>query len=156
MSEDVNWTEVKALLDDLYTATARLEVLFPGRKFTPDGHLVGSIGEVIAAYMFDLELLPGSSLAHDAKAADGRRVEIKLTQGDAIAIRHRPEHLIALRRSKGETVEVVFNGPGDLPWEAAGEIGSNGQRRLGIARVRTLDQGVLDEQRLRLVRAAPV
>ena len=156
MSEDVDWTEVKALLDDLYAATDRLELLFPGRKFTPDGHLVGSIGEVIAAYMFNLDLLPGSSLAHDAKAADGRRIEIKLTQGNAIAIRHQPEHLIALRRVMGEKVEVVFNGPGDMPWEAAGEMGSNGQRRLGIARLRSLDQAVPDEQKLRVVRAAPV
>jgi len=34
---------------DIYWAVVRLEVLYPGRKFTPDGHLVGSIGEVIAA-----------------------------------------------------------------------------------------------------------
>ena len=33
----------------IYKATAALEALYPGRKFTPDGHLVGSIGEVIAA-----------------------------------------------------------------------------------------------------------
>lgn len=156
MSEDVDWTEVKVLLDDLYTATDRLEFLFPGRKFTPDGHLVGSIGEVIAAYIFNLDLLPCSSLGHDATAADGRKVEVKLTQGAAIAIRHRPEHLVALRRIKGEKVEVVFNGPGDMPWEAAGEMGSYGQRRLGIARLRSLDQAIPDEQKLRVVRAAAV
>ncbi|WP_155253486.1 DUF6998 domain-containing protein [Bradyrhizobium japonicum] len=34
---------------DIYRAVAELEALYPGRKFTPDGHLVGSIGEVIAA-----------------------------------------------------------------------------------------------------------
>ncbi len=34
---------------DIYRAVVRLEELYPGRKFTPDGHLVGSIGEVIAA-----------------------------------------------------------------------------------------------------------
>ena len=156
MSEDVDWTEVTVLLDDLYTATDRLELLFPGRKFTPDGHLVGSIGEVIAAYMFDLDLLPASSVAHDARAADGRSVEIKLTQGDAIAMRHRPEHLIALRRAKSEKVEVVFNGPGERPWDAAGAMGSNGQRRLSIARLRVLDQAVPENQKLPVVRAAPV
>jgi hypothetical protein len=40
----------------IYQATAELEALYPGRKFTPDGHLVGSIGEVIAAD--DLGLVP--------------------------------------------------------------------------------------------------
>lgn len=33
----------------IYLAVAELEGLYPGRKFTPDGHLVGSIGEVVAA-----------------------------------------------------------------------------------------------------------
>jgi hypothetical protein len=31
-------------------AVSDLEKEFEGRKFTPDGHLVGSIGEVVAAY----------------------------------------------------------------------------------------------------------
>jgi hypothetical protein len=30
----------------IYCAVEELEALYPGRKFTPDGHLVGSIGEV--------------------------------------------------------------------------------------------------------------
>jgi len=33
----------------IYRAVTELEALYPGRKFTPDGHLVGSIGEVVAA-----------------------------------------------------------------------------------------------------------
>jgi hypothetical protein len=41
---------------DIYRAVAELEKLYPGRKFTPDGHLVGSIGEVIAAEHFGLTL----------------------------------------------------------------------------------------------------
>ncbi len=31
---------------DIYRAVRELEANYPGRKFTPDGHLVGSIGEV--------------------------------------------------------------------------------------------------------------
>jgi hypothetical protein len=31
----------------IYKAAAELEVLYPGREFTADGHLLGSIGEVI-------------------------------------------------------------------------------------------------------------
>ncbi len=37
-----------ALIRQLYRVVAQLEAEF-GRKFTPDGHLVGSIGEVIGA-----------------------------------------------------------------------------------------------------------
>jgi hypothetical protein len=33
----------------IYRAVEELEALYRPRKFTPDGHLVGSIGEVLAA-----------------------------------------------------------------------------------------------------------
>ncbi len=41
--------EIPSLVQELYSIVDRLEELFPGRRFTPDGHLVGSIGEVLAA-----------------------------------------------------------------------------------------------------------
>ncbi|TDW62818.1 hypothetical protein EDF57_107216 [Novosphingobium sp. PhB55] len=82
---EVDWAEVRTLLDSLYGSAERLEALFPGRKFTLDGHLVCSIGEVIAAYMFDLPLDPASTMVHDALCPAGRRVEIKFTQGRTVA-----------------------------------------------------------------------
>lgn len=39
--------KLTAPVADIYRAVAALEQLYPGRKFTPDGHLVGSMGEVI-------------------------------------------------------------------------------------------------------------
>ncbi|WP_068302665.1 hypothetical protein [Pararhodobacter sp. CCB-MM2] len=114
MSEDVDWAHVTALLDDLYTAADGLERIFPGRKFTLDGHLVGSIGEVVAAYMFDLDLNPASIHGHDARARDGRQVEIKLTQGRGVAIRREPERLIVLHRPVGGPIRVIFNDPGPV------------------------------------------
>jgi hypothetical protein len=36
----------------IYKAVEELEAAYPSRKFTPDGHLVGSIGEVIAGKVF--------------------------------------------------------------------------------------------------------
>ena len=68
MSEHVDWAQVARYLDDLYSASDGLERMFPGRKFTLDGHLVGSIGEVVAAFIFDLDLNPASTLSHDATA----------------------------------------------------------------------------------------
>lgn len=160
MPPPVDWTEVRALLDALYGSTARLEALFPGRKFTLDGHLVGSIGEVIAAYMFDLELNPASTIAHDAICPAGRRVEIKFTQGRTVAIRHQPDHLLVLQRAPGSldgnTVRVVYNGPGELPWLSAGAKQSNGQRPISLARLAVLDAAVGAESRLALKRAAPI
>jgi hypothetical protein len=50
----------------IYRAVAELEALYPDRKFTPDGHLVGSIGEVVAAEALSLTLHPSSHPGHDA------------------------------------------------------------------------------------------
>ena len=72
MTTETEWREASRALDALYAASAELERLFPGRKFTLDGHLVGSIGEVVAAYMFGLDLNPASTPGFDAVAPDGR------------------------------------------------------------------------------------
>ncbi len=152
----IDWGEVTALLDSLYTSSSRLEEIFPGRKFTLDGHLVGSVGEVVAAYMFELDLNPASTLGHDAIAQDGRRVEIKLTQGKSIAIRHEPDHMIALCRPKGGPVRVVYNGPGNDVWAAAGARSSNGQRPISIAKLVMIDGAVSPDKRLPLIRHAPI
>ena len=60
--------KVPGLVGELYALVAQLEALFPGRRFTPDGHLVGSIGEVIAAHRYGLDLLPHSAQGHDARS----------------------------------------------------------------------------------------
>jgi len=151
-----DWREVARLLDDLYRASDRLVEIFPGRSFTLDGHLVGSVGEVIAAYMFDLKLVRASSHAHDAIASDGRRVEIKLTQGSSAAIRHPPDHLIVMHRPKGGPVRVVYNGPGGEPWARAGKKQSNGQRAIGLKKLEALDELVDATSRLAVKFPPPV
>ena len=156
MNEQVDWDQVARFLDDLYTASDGLEQMFPGRKFTLDGHLVGSIGEVVAAYIFDLDLKPASTLGHDAKAPDGRSVEIKLTQGRGVAIRHEPEHLVVLHRPKGGQMRIVFNGPGAIAWEAAGKMQKNGQRPISLTRLSKLLETVTVAMRLSEVREPPV
>lgn len=49
---------IPKLIRELYCVVNELETLFPGRNFTLDGHLVGSIGEVLAAHYYELDLLP--------------------------------------------------------------------------------------------------
>jgi RNase P/RNase MRP subunit p29 len=156
MSEPVDWNQVLALLDTLYSASDRLELLFPSRKFTLDGHLVGSIGEVIAAYMFDLNLLRGSNKGHDAISKDGRNIEVKLTQGKSVSIRHEPDHLIVLQRRRGARVSVIFNGPGALAWAQAGKMQNNGQRPISLVKLRQINEGIEFAARLAQIQEAPL
>ena len=140
--------QVPKLVGRLYAVVAELEALFPGRKFTPDGHLVGSIGEVIAAHRFELNLYPASTLAHDAVAKDGRRVEVKATQGQSVAMRAEPEHLIVLHLGKDGQALEVFNGPGSLAWARAGAMQKNGQRPISLFQLKKLMQDVPPGARL--------
>ena len=144
-----DWSGVGYLLGDLYHIVNRLEELFPGRRFTPDGHLVGSIGEALASYMFDLQLLRASEPEHDAIAADGRtKVQIKLTQGKSIVLRSEPEHLIVLRRASDLVVEVAYNGPGAIVSSKAGKLQSNGARPISVSKLREINSDVRDTDRL--------
>ena len=143
------WSEVGVLLGDLYHIVNRLEELFPGRKFTPDGHLVGSIGEALAKHMFGLCLLPASAAGHDAMTADGRtKVQIKLTQGKSIALRSEPEHLIVLRLDPDLAVEVVYNGRGATVWPKAGKLQSNGTRPISVSMLREINSAISDTDHL--------
>ena len=139
---------IPELVRRLYSLVAEFESLFPGRKFTPDGHLVGSIGEVLAAQRYDLSLYPASSEAHDGSARDGREVEIKATQGNTVALRAEPQHLIVLHLDKEGQATEVFNGPGALVWSSCGAMQKNGQRPVSLSRLRKLMAQVSTEQRL--------
>jgi hypothetical protein len=146
--------EIPALVRSLYRIVRKLEGLFPGRKFTLDGHLVGSIGEVLAAHHYGLELLPASAERHDARASDGRCVQIKATQARSIGLRSEPEVLLVLQLRGDGSAEEIFNGPGSLAWSHAGKMQSNGQRSIGVAKLRALMGEVSPVARLAVVNKA--
>lgn len=119
----------------LYALVKKLENDYP-RKFTPDGHLVGSIGEVIAAKHFGLKLHPQSHKGHDAVTKDGREVQIKLTQRNSISFYDDCDLLIVLKIAPPyEKAEVVYNGEGKLICEKLGKPSKNGQRVLRLSKI---------------------
>lgn len=122
----------------IYRAVAELEAAYPGRKFTPDGHLVGSIGEVLAAEALGLTLHPASYPGHDAFDQMGRQVQIKLTRGKSVAMYATCERLVVLRIVSDEEAEIVFDGEGEAAWAAAGPIQKNGQRVVSLVKLARL------------------
>ena len=59
--------------------------------------MIGSIGEALAASWYGLELFTAGVETHDAKALDGRLVQIKATQIDRVALSSEPEWLLVLK-----------------------------------------------------------
>jgi hypothetical protein len=134
---------------ELYRITAELEEKYPGRRFTPDGHLVGSIGEVYAAEKYGLTLLEASSEKHDARSADGRLIQIKITQTDRVSIYSEPDYLIVMKMKNDGTIEEVYNGKGSAPWENAGKVQKNGQRSINLKKLVSLNAVISSEDRIR-------
>jgi hypothetical protein len=129
-------------IKELYKITNELESSYPGRKFTIDGHLVGSIGEVIVAEHYGLELLPNSTETHDAVSADGKYVQIKATQINRITISSQPDYLIVIKLFSDGLWEEVYNGLGKLVWDNAGKMQKNGQRPISLSKLRSLMNSV--------------
>jgi hypothetical protein len=125
----------------IYRAVEELTAAYPGRKFTPDGHLVGSIGEVVAAEALGLTLHPSSHPAHDAYDANGH-VQIKMTAGKSIAMYATCERLVVLRVISPDEAEIVYDGPGEPVWANAGKMGKNGQKVIGLSRLRAFDHSL--------------
>lgn len=142
--------ELTNIINELYELTCRLEKMYPGRHFTPDGHLVGSIGEVFAAERYGISLFTASSETHDGKTPDGRLVQIKATQRRAVAICSEPDYLLVLSiDDKGQLTEV-YNGPGMPVWQLVSgrKRPKTGQYQVSLARLRRLNEDVSPGERI--------
>jgi hypothetical protein len=128
----------------LYAAVAELEHTYPGRKFTLDGHLLGSVGEVLAESALKMRLLKMSAPVHDAVCGDRGDVQIKITAKRSIALRHPCNHLVVFQVVSPTEAEIFYDGPGAIVWDKAGRMQSNGQRSISLKKIDDL-QGVAGE-----------
>ena len=133
----------------IYDAVDGLEAMFPGRHFTPDGHMVGSLGEALAAYHYGIELAHASAVCHDGICGT-RQVQVKATQGNRVALSSQPEHLLVLKLERDGTFTEEYNGPGEQVWELVSHKPrpKNGQYQLSLATLRKLMVSVDKHERL--------
>lgn len=132
----------------IYEATTALERKYEGRKFTPDGHMVGSIGEVVAAEALGLTLYEASRPGHDAYDKNGD-VQIKMTAGTSISLYATCERLVVLKIVSPHEAEIVFDGPGQPVWERAGKMQKNGQRPISLYRLRQIAAELLPTKEMK-------
>jgi len=106
--------KIPELIGRLFQTVRELNESFPDRPFfTLDGHLVGSIGEVVAAETYGLILEKCSHEGFDAKTEAGQTVEIKLTGGSSVSVSsdaNTPEILIVLKLDSITGFEEIYNG----------------------------------------------
>lgn len=115
-----------------------------GRPFSPDGHLVGSLGEIFAAEKLDLRLMKPSNKGFDAVDEKGRQVEIKATTRNAIALSGsgtQAERLVVVKFDVTGNGSIAYDGPAKQVWDAAGAQQANGQRQISLSTIRLLAEG---------------
>ena len=146
----MNDEQFRRCVQRLYELVAELGTMFPGRPFTPDGHMVGSIGECLVADAYGLELMPPSTAGYDAITPSGTQVEIKATQGKSVGFRSCPTHTIVIKILPDGSFEQKYNGPGDLIWrEFDGKpTPKNGQHQISLSRLERLGESVSEDQQL--------
>ena len=135
MPEDVRTANKK-----IFRSCQRLTELTK-RPFSPDGHLVGSFGEVVAAELLNLTLMPPSNDGYDAIDDQGRRVEIKATTRTSIGLSAsgtRAERLVVVVVDGDGETEIAYDGPTAPAWDAAGKAQKNGQRRISVSTLKKL------------------
>lgn len=144
-----------ALIRQLFSVCAELESMFPGRPFTPDGHPMGSIGEVLAAAHYGLDLHRPSKKGRDAQTSDGTSVEVKATsakrQGSTrVAFREAPDrvHVLVVRVTSEGEMHEEYNGPGEVLLPHLSRPSDNGQRSISLAKLRQLQSSVRETDRL--------
>ena len=147
----LNHDKFRALIKQLYVTVNELETMFPGRHFTPDGHMVGSLGECLVADAYNLDLKAASNKGHDAISESGLEVEIKATQSNSVAFRSQPQHTIVIKILPDGTFEEIYNGPGSLVWEQfkGKKLPSNGQFQVSLSKLRQLNKTVANADRVR-------
>ena len=146
----IDHDKFRTLVKQLYATVNELETMFPGRHFTPDGHMVGSLGECIVADAYNLELKTASNKGYDAVTETGLEVEIKATQSKSVAFRSQPQHTIIIKILRDGTFEEIYNRPGALVWDqfTGKRLPSNGQFQISLNKLRQLNQTVAQSDRV--------
>lgn len=136
-------TVLSEKVKELFAITNELESLYPGRRFTIDGHTIGSIGEVLVAEKLKLDLLPNSTEKHDAIDSEGRLYQIKATTKDRVALSAEPDNLIVIKIFSDGTWDTIYNGPGRPIWENTGKKQKNGQRPITLSKIQKIKSEIL-------------
>lgn len=121
----MNEDKFKIAIRNIYGAVDELREAFPGRKFTPDGKMVGDIGEAIGKILYDLELDEKSRKDWDGwwinKFGNRKEIQIRATQCDTTYLKKPPSRgtllIFKIDKEKMGDYSVVYNGDIDLAWD---------------------------------------
>ena len=101
----------------------------------------------MAAYYYGIDLLPSGRKIHDG-IVDGKQVQIKITQGNAVVIKDVPEYLLVLLLKENGDIFEVYNGPGKKAFKVASKPDGYNHHHIQVNRLIEMSNGVEESQRL--------
>lgn len=136
--------QFREAIKDLYLSVAKLQVAFPDKPFTPDGRMVGDIGEAIAALKFNVVLDKKLRRHWDGYRVDSlgkkHEVQIKATQKDETYLKKPPYEgdLIVFKIFSSGEWECCYDGKIMRVWNSLARLkpDSTGAKFIKLARLR--------------------
>jgi hypothetical protein len=144
--------EFKKRIAEIYRISREIGAAYQIDRCTPDGHLVGAIGQIAAKIAFGLEF--GSEMEeHNCTWSDGKNrldIQVRCSGRGSIALRKEPVHLIAIEVAENGRFTLLFNGPGHYAWSRIMHQ-KNPQKYISRNVLLEIQQLVADNERLLLV-----
>jgi hypothetical protein len=139
-------------VEQLLAIVEELRTTLPKKRFTLDGRLVGDIGEALAEQLYAVTVFDRLQRHHDAKADDGRLVQVKATMQGTLTFPadHIPEYYLGLSIDATGTAAEVFNGPGKLVFEVVKgrKKPKNNLHSLSVRALEELNKAVREDDRI--------
>ncbi len=144
-------TEFALAVKSAFDACQHLSKLSGGmRRFTPDGRMVGDIGEVIAGSFYQVKLDDVSRRDWDG-TCNARNVQIKATSGNDTYLKEPPKNGFAdgllmvfqINRESGD-YKLIYNGDIQRVWDALNNISLDrtGAKMISLNSLRNLQKSV--------------
>jgi hypothetical protein len=143
---------------EMFQVQRLLHEAFPKRPFTPDGRMIGDIGEAIAEISYRVTVDTGIRKHWDGKREEGNakcaEVQIRATQKDDTYVKQSPDVgcLLVFKISPDGTWECCYNGNTDRVWSSleAKKANQAGEKMIGLGALRKLDKNVGGGERVAL------
>jgi hypothetical protein len=144
--------EFKKKIADIYKIANELGRAFDINTCTPDGHLLGAIGQIAAKIAFNLKF-GSQNEEHNCTGSIGVKkvnVQVRCTGRNSVALRKEPEHLIAMEIGETGRIRLLFNGPGQYVWRRI-EHQRNPQKYVSSKALREAQQEIDVKDRIKIV-----
>ena len=135
----------------IYGAVNGLREIFPERKFTPDGRMVGDIGEVIGQYYYGIQLHKSATQKGSDGIYKGRLVQIKCTQKDETYIKSDHDLFLVIKIFPDGSWEEVYNGDGKRVWNEF-KTSKKYDPIISLKRLKELNKQVKQEDKIRRIK----